>query len=97
MISAGAGIHGGYQHESGGKGQAARRTGYGDPAVLERLTHDLQGGAVELGQLVQEQNPVMGQADLAGSDVACPAEEADVRDGMVGIPEGTLANDRFAG
>src|ERR1700720_3013975 len=40
-IPAGAGVHGGGQHEAGGKGQRHRRSRDADGAILEWLAHDL--------------------------------------------------------
>ena len=55
----------------------------GDAAVLQRLAQRLQRRARELGQLVEEQDAVVGQARLAGRGHAAAADEADGGDQVV--------------
>ena len=51
-VAAGAGVHGGRQHEAGWKAQGHRGAGDGDVAVLEGLAHDFENVTGELGELV---------------------------------------------
>ena len=44
-------------------------------AVLERLAQRLQRGALELGELVEEENTAMRQARLTGSEVRAAADD----------------------
>jgi hypothetical protein len=50
-------------------------------------THEVGGGtrrlALELGQLVQDQDTVMGEAHFPGARDGAAADEAGFRDGMV--------------
>ena len=60
-IAAGAGIHGGYEHEVGwvsGLGIGARDRNL---FVFERLTKSLKDGAGEFGDFVEEENAKMGE------------------------------------
>ena len=55
-----------------------------DAAVLERLPQSLDGVATELGELVEEQDAVVREADLAGPHGRAPAaEQPDRRDRMM--------------
>jgi hypothetical protein len=60
-------VHGGDEHELGGEGDAADGAADGDLAVLQGLAHDFEGGAPELGELVEEEGAVVGEADFAGA------------------------------
>ena len=53
-------------------------------AVLERLAHDLQSLAAELGEFVEKQDAVVGERDFAGAGVGAAAEQAGIGDGVVG-------------
>jgi hypothetical protein len=88
VVAAGAGVHGGDEHEAGGEGEGAGGAGDGDGAVFERLAHDLQGAAAEFGEFVEEEHAVVGEGDLAGAGVAAAAEQAGIGDGVVGGAEG---------
>ena len=46
-----------------------------DGLALERLAEDLEHAPVELGQLVQEQDPVMGKRDLTRPGLAATAHQ----------------------
>ena len=50
---------------------------------LQRLAQHFQAAAMELGQLVEEQHAVVGQADLARGRRAAAADHAGVADGVV--------------
>jgi hypothetical protein len=64
-----AGVHGHHQGEAGGVGIGGGGAGEGDEAVLQRLAQGFEGIAAELGQLVEEEDPVMGEADLPRTGV----------------------------
>jgi hypothetical protein len=51
-----------------------------DGAILEGLAQRLQDVLAELGQLVEEEHPAVGQADLARPRPAAPAHQSRVRD-----------------
>jgi hypothetical protein len=68
------------------------RTRDDDPAVLERLTQSFDGVTTELGELVEEEHAVVGEADLARTHIRAPAtQQPDGRDRMVRRAEGTRA------
>ncbi|MFI5005132.1 MAG: ATP-binding protein, partial [Solirubrobacterales bacterium] len=69
------------------------------PPVLQRLAQGLQGGARELGELVQEQHPAVGEVGLAPrgvrfrderSEFARPTQEAQRQP----LEDGRVANVR---
>ena len=64
-VPAGTRVHRRDQHEicGEGRGGAGSRDVY--HAVFQRLPENLKGASRELGEFIQEQNPVVGQADLA--------------------------------
>lgn len=83
-VSAWAGIEGGDEHEGGGKGRAAHGARDGDYAIFERLSHDFERLAIELGEFVEEEDSVVGEGDFARSRRAAATDEACVADGVVG-------------
>ena len=87
--AAAAGIHRADQLEPGGHMQRAAGAGHGDLAVFQRLAHRFQHVPVELRQLVQKQNAVVGQRDLAGAQRRAAAGEGGSRGGVMGAAEGT--------
>jgi hypothetical protein len=87
-VTAGAGVHGGDQGEAGGEGKGGDGPGQGHEAVLQRLAERLEGVPAELGQLVEKEDAVVGEAHFPGTRDAPAADEAGVGDGVVGGPEG---------
>ena len=96
-ITARAGVHGRHQHHPAWVSNRAGRPGDGDPALFQGLAQHLQGGTLELRQLVQEEDPVVGQAYLAGPGVGAAADETGVGDGVVRVPEGPHRDQGLAG
>ena len=68
-------IHGGQQLEPGGKNRLLPGSCDRDRARLERLAQRLEDIAIELGQLVEEQHPVMGTRHFAGTEARSAADE----------------------
>jgi hypothetical protein len=52
--------------------------------LLERLAQDLQDVAAELRLLIQKENPVVRQRHVAWPRHLAPADQPDVRDGVMG-------------
>ena len=50
-------VHGAHQHKPAGIGHGPGHSGDLDLSVLQRLAEHLQGGVLELGELVQEEDP----------------------------------------
>jgi len=92
-VAAGAGVHGGGEHEGCGEGEGHRRAGNGDVAVFERLTHDFEDVAGKFGQLVEEEDAVVSQGDFAGTRDDAAADEACVGNGVVRSAEGALGDE----
>lgn len=82
-VALAAGIHRRDQDEVGGKSNGALGAADGDNVIFERLTQHLQHVLAELGQLIEEENAAMRQADLAGTWPASATDKARVAGGMV--------------
>src|SRR5450631_4493117 len=96
-ISARTRIHSRGEHEAGGEGKAHSGAGDGDDAVFEWLAEDFENVAGELGEFVQEEQTVVGEGDFAGARDHATADEARVRDGVVGRAEGTVSDQALFG
>ena len=83
-----AGVHGAHQHEPAGQGQGPGYPGDGHHPILQRLAQSLQGGFVELRQLIQKEDAVVGQGDLPGPGHGAAAGQGHGRGRMVGAAEG---------
>ncbi len=90
--AAGAGVHGPHQREVGREGERPRRPGDHHLVILHRLAEHFERAPVELGQLVQEQDPAMGQTDLPRLRPASPAHQAGVADGVMRRAERPMAH-----
>ena len=89
-VAARAGVHGADQQEAGR--ELHRPQGPRNPhdPVLERFPQRLERAPVELHDLVEKQDAVVGQADFSGSRVAAPADERGVGRAVVRRAERTL-------
>jgi hypothetical protein len=67
-----------------------------DPALFEDLAHGLEGVAVELRELVEEEHPAVGQRHLAGTGWIAASQQPRGAGGVVGRAEGALRSDRDA-
>ena len=92
-VAAGAGVHGGGEHEAGGEAERHGGAGDGDDAVLEGLAEDFEDVAGELGELVEKEEAVVGEGDFAGAGDHAAADEAGVGDGVVGRAEGAMGDE----
>ena len=88
QVAAGAGVHRGDEDEAGRE----RRRGHGARdrhlAGFERLAEDFQAAAMELRQLVQEEDAVVGEADLPGCRRIAASHHAGIGNRVMGIAEG---------
>ena len=64
-------------------------------AVLQRLAQHFEHVAMELRQLVQEEDAAMRQAHLARQRMRAAAQQPRIRDGVVRRPEGTVEDQRL--
>ena len=69
----------------------------GDDAVFQRLAQDLQGIALELRKLIQEEDAVMGETDLARAGNGAATDEGGVRERVVRSAEGARCDQRSIG
>ena len=89
--SAGAGVHGRNEEEIGRKLSLFAHSLQDDLSVLEGLAQRLECLAVELGKLVEEEDPMVCQSDLPRSDRPAAPHESHTRDAMMWLSEGSLA------
>jgi len=61
------------------------------PAGFDRLAQGLEGGAVELGQLIEKEHAMVGERHLTGPRAQAAADQGLKRRRMVRIAEGTAA------
>ena len=85
------------EHEAGGEGEAHGGARDGHRAVFQRLAQDFEDVAGELRQLVQEEQAVVGERDLAGARDHAAADESGVGDGVVRRAEGTVRDQAAVG
>lgn len=90
QVAAGTGVHRRDQLKAGGVVDLAVGPGDGDMAVFQGFAQHLQGMAIELGELVEEEHAAMGEGDLAGFWVAAAPHQGRRRGGVVGGAEGPL-------
>ena len=94
VVAARTGVHGGDEHERGGIVDGHLGPADGHAALLHGLAQHLEHRALEFRQLVEEEHPVVRQADLARLGVGAAAHEGHVADGVVRGPEGAHGNER---
>ena len=83
VVAAAARVHRRHELEACRVAHAARRSGDGQDALLERLAQRVQCGPVELGQLIEEEHAMVGESGLAGNQVRAAADERRVRAGVM--------------
>ena len=83
--SARAGIHRGDENKAGGEGHRARGAADCDFSILQWLAHDLERGAFELWQLIEEQDAVVRKADLPGLGDSAMPEGVSTPEGVAEI------------
>jgi hypothetical protein len=83
VVAAGAGIHRGDQLEFGRKFGMAGGAGNMHTAGFQRLAQGFQHLAVELGQFIEKQDALMGQADFAGARWIAAADQRHRRGGVM--------------
>ena len=91
-MAAAAGVHGGDELEARGIGHMGMNARHHGAPALQRLTQGFQGGARELGQLIEKENAVMGERHLARLGALAAADERGQRGGMMRIAEGPVAH-----
>ena len=89
-----AGARIGGAHQGNAAGEAAALTGAADPhlSLLKGLAQLIEHGAAELGQLIEEQHTIVGQAQLPRSRQRAAANQGRGRAAVVWAAEGTPAD-----
>ena len=95
-VATGAGVHGGDEHEVGGVVGADGGARDGDLAVFEGLAEGLEDGARVFGELVEEEDAVVGEGDFARGGFGAATDDGDGRGGVVRGAEGAGADDAVA-
>jgi hypothetical protein len=88
-IATGTGVRRGNQHEVGGEGGAPQGSRDCDDRILHRLAHDFERLAIEFGEFVEEQDPVVRLADLARRRRTAAADQTGVADRVMWSAKGT--------
>src|SRR5712692_1679710 len=91
-IAAGTRVHGGSQHEAGGKGYGDRSARYRHGTILQRPAHYLQYIALKLRQFIQKEHAVVAERHLAGPRYGAAADEPSIADGVMRGAEGPRAH-----
>jgi hypothetical protein len=89
-VSARTWVGRGHEHRTGRKARGSTDPRDRDGAVFERLPKRFERRPAQLGQLVEEQNAVMGEADFAGANGIAATDERDVADRVMGRPKWSL-------
>src|SRR5580704_15063289 len=79
-VAARAGVDGGGEPEARGKGEGHGSAGDGDGVIFERLSHDFENVSGELGQFVEEEQPIVSERDFTGAGNDSAADETGVGD-----------------
>src|SRR5271157_4212790 len=95
--AAGAGIHGRGEHKARGEANRHGGAGDGDGVVFQGLAQDLEDVAGKLRKLVEEEQAVVSQRDLAGSGDDAAADQSGVGDGVMRRAEGALGDEALCG
>ncbi len=85
-----AGVHGRHQLEAGRETDLVAGPGDHDVAAFQGLAKHFQHAAVELGQLVQKQNAMMGQGDFSWLRATAAPHQRRAGCAVVGMPEWPL-------
>ena len=89
-------IHGADELKAGGELQRPGGPGHGDGALLQGLAHGLQHVPAELRQLIQEEDAVVGEADLPGAHERPAARESGDGGAVVRGAEGAAGQEGVA-
>src|SRR5580704_18574416 len=81
--AAGAGIHGGGEHEAGGEAEGKRGARDGHASVFERLAHHFEHVALKFRKLVEKEHAIVAQGDFAGARDGAAADQSGVADGVM--------------
>ena len=90
-VAAGAGVHRRDELETGRKLRLAGGAHDGDAPGLERFAQHVQDRTAELRELVQKEQAMVGERDLARPRRHASPDEPDRRDRVVGRADGPLA------
>ena len=83
VVATGAGVHAGDQHKVGREVYGDFSSADGYLALFQGLPHHLQYGALEFGELIQKQDPMMGQGNFSGLRITSSADQGYIRNGVV--------------
>ena len=89
MVAAGAWVHSPHELKGGGEGEGATGAGNSDVFILKGLAKGLERDALELEHLIQKEDTIMGEGDLARARVGAATDEPGHGDRVVRAPKGT--------
>ncbi len=83
-VAAGAGVHGGDEHELCGEADGAFCAGDGDESVFEGLAYHFEDMAGEFGEFIEEEDAEVREGEFSGAWVCAAANEGGAGCTMVG-------------
>ena len=83
-IAAGAGIHGGDEHEVSRVGGLGIGAGDGNLFVFQRLAKGFKDGASEFGDFIKKEDAEVGEGDFSGLGFVAAADNGDGGSSVVG-------------
>jgi hypothetical protein len=86
-VPAGTRIHRSDKYESRGERDASGRAGHDDHALLEGLTEEIEHVPLELKDLIEKEDAVMGERDLAWPRLRPATDERRARRAVVRCPK----------
>jgi len=92
---AGAGVHRRDELKASRQADPAAHPRHGDLPVFEGLAQRLEDVALELGQLVQEEHAIVGEADFSGPRDRAASDDGGIACGVMGAAEGPLGEKRI--
>ena len=94
-VAARARIHCCNEHEFRWKSDTASGARHRDFSILERLAHHFQRRPFELGQLIEKEDTVVGEAHFTGVRKCAATEKSNVTDGVMRIAERSRRDKRL--
>jgi hypothetical protein len=90
-------VHRADDEGSGREGRLRLGTRDRHASVFERLAKCFERGPTKLGELVEKEDTVVGEAHFSRTRVVSAADEADLADRVVGRPKGAPRNEAAGG
>ena len=97
VVTTGAGIHRGDESESSGPGEGERRARDEHLPILQRDPERLERRATKFRELIKEEDPMVGEGDLAGAAAWSTTGERYRREAVMGRSKWTRLDEGTGG